>query len=126
MSRLPESMRHTLEEFNARMPLDHVRNFLRGHFSAAQDLDEVLRDLRNVASFSTLGLQRDLEALEIITTASLPDGVLAQLVGWDGNWVLEDPSDEGAKAFLHEVASMLRHVTAQAPAAPRQSRRNGG
>jgi len=33
----------------------------------------------------------------------------------DANWVLDDPSDAGALAFLREVAQMLREVIAAAP-----------
>ena len=38
------------------------------------------------------------------------DGELARLVGWEGNWVLDDPSDAGAARFLRELAVMLREV----------------
>jgi hypothetical protein len=41
------------------------------------------------------------------------DGTLARLVGWDGNWVLDDPSDAGAALFLRELASLLRAVLDQ-------------
>ncbi|NMO50898.1 hypothetical protein HH310_06785 [Actinoplanes sp. TBRC 11911] len=42
--------------------------------------------------------------------ASWPPDTLARLVGWDGNWVLADPSDAGAAQFLSDLARMLREV----------------
>ena len=33
-----------------------------------------------------------------------------RLVGWEANWVLDDPSDEGAARFLGELAQMVREV----------------
>lgn len=32
----------------------------------------------------------------------------AHLVAWEVNWVLDDPSDEGAKNWLQEIAEMIR------------------
>jgi hypothetical protein len=116
-------MRQRIEELNARTPVEHVRSFMRGHFSGADGIEEVRRDLRNVSP-GRFGLQRDLEALEELLSTPLPDGLLAQLVGWDGNWVLDDPSDTGARAFLIDVAKMLRAIIAEAgPSRPR-GRRN--
>jgi len=43
-----------------------------------------------------------------------PPGTLARLVGWDGNWVLDDPSDAGAAQFLRELAQLLRAVLDEA------------
>ncbi len=39
-----------------------------------------------------------------------PEGVLAEMVAWEGNWALPDPSDAGAHAFLHEVTTIMRDV----------------
>lgn len=118
-SRLPEPIRRHLETVDARTPVEQVRGFLRGHVAAATDLDEVLRDLHAVASVSTLGLRRDLRAMVAVTTATLPDGALAKLVAWDGNRVLDDPTDAGARAFLEGVAETIRDVVARAEAEPR-------
>jgi hypothetical protein len=125
VSRLPEPMRRRLEELNAQAPLDHVRTFMLGTFSAAQTLEEVRRDLTNIAASGTRGLQRDLNALEEVLASPLPEGTLAELVGWVGNWVLEDPSDAGARRFLLDVSEMLREVIAAAPP-PRRPRRGPG
>jgi hypothetical protein len=55
----------------------------------------------------------DLAGIEaLLASSSNEPGVLADLVAWDANWVLDDPSDEGAKRFLREVAEMIREVLA--------------
>nr|BFE76343.1 hypothetical protein GCM10020092_096440 [Actinoplanes digitatis] len=42
--------------------------------------------------------------------SNTPPGTLARLVGWEANWVLDDPSDAGAARFLTDLAEMLREV----------------
>jgi hypothetical protein len=116
-SRLPEPMRRRIEELNAVPPLEAVRLFLGTHFGDAQSLDEVRRDLERLAQFNVRSHQRHLAALEaVIADPPTEPNALAHLVGWDGNWVLDDPSDTGSLNFLREVAAMLRTVIAEAPA----------
>lgn len=114
-SRLPEAMRRRTEEHAAEPAIDQVRSFLRSYFGDAYSVDEVREELRSTATITTRGLERDLAAFERLLATPLLPGEAARLVGVDGNWVLSDPSDTGAWAFLQEVAQMLRDVVASAP-----------
>ena len=114
MSRLPESMRARVEARNALPPLDRVREFLGSFVLDADNLDEVRADLRRTAHFNTMRHHGDLAALEALLHEEHPPGTLARLVGWEANWVLDDPSDAGAAQFLRELAQMLREVIDEA------------
>jgi len=110
---LPESMRARIEAQNALAPLDRVREFLGSHVLDADGLDEIRADLRRTAQFNTVRHHGDLAALEAVIRAEHPPGTLARLVGWEANWVLDDPSDAGATQFLRDLAQMLRDVIAE-------------
>lgn len=117
VSKLPEPQRRRMEELNSEPPLETVRLFLGTHFGDAQSFEEVQRDLERLARSNIRSHQRHLAALEaVIADPPTEPNSLAHLVGWDGNWVLDDPSDAGALQFLREVADMIRTVIAQAPA----------
>jgi len=108
--RLPEPLRARIEALAARSPMETVRDFLRGHVTDTAGLDEVHANLRQVAQFDTVSLRQDLAAIESVLADPPSDGTLARLVGWDANWVLDDPSDSGAAAFLEALADLLRTV----------------
>jgi len=114
ISGLPESMRARIEARNALSPLDRVREFLGSHVLDADGLDEVRADLVRTAHFNTLRHHGDLAALEAVIAEPHPPGTLARLVGWEANWVLDDPSDAGAAQFLRDLARMLRDVIDEA------------
>jgi hypothetical protein len=114
VSGLPESMRARVEARNALSSLDRVREFLGSHVLDADGLDEVRADLRRTAHFSTVRHRGDLAALEAVVVEQHPAGTLARLVGWEANWVLDDPSDAGAAQFLRELTQMLREVIEEA------------
>jgi hypothetical protein len=110
-SDLPEPLRARMAELDAMSPLETVRDFLRGNLADAESLNEVRADLDQVAQVTTRGIRRDLAALDaVLAEPPTSPGVLARLVGWDGNWVLADPSDAGAAQFLRELAQLLREV----------------
>jgi len=114
MSGLPESIRVRLARQEERPPLETVREFLLGYVADAENLDESGSRLRRIAQTSTRMHSRVLAAIESVLATSEPDGTLARLVGWDGNWVLDDPSDAGAAEFLRGLADMLRSVLDEA------------
>ncbi|WP_306210361.1 hypothetical protein [Actinoplanes sp. RD1] len=107
---LPESLRAQLARQADQSPVETVREFMLGHVADAQSLQEVRGRLRRIAQHSTRLHRRVLRALESVTAAPLPEGTLARLVGWDGNWVLDDQSDAGAAEFLRELAQLLRGI----------------
>jgi hypothetical protein len=114
-SRLPESMRRRLGEHQAEPAIDQVRSFLRSYFGDAYGMDEVRAELASTATVTTRGLERDLAALERVLQTPLLPGEIARLVSVDGNWVLSDPSDAGARAFIEQVVRMLREIIAATP-----------
>lgn len=95
--------------------METVQDFVGSYLADADGIDEVWAHLRLTAATSTYGPRRDLAALEaVLADPPREKDALAYLVGWQGNWVLDDPSDEGAAAFLAELADMLRTVIAEA------------
>jgi hypothetical protein len=110
MSDLPEPIRARLQEEVAPPALEAVREFLLSHVADAENFTEIRSTLRRSALVSTRSHHRGLAAIEALLTEPAPGGTLARLVAWDGNWVLDDPSDAGAAAFLRELANLLRSV----------------
>ncbi|XVU28024.1 hypothetical protein ACQPZJ_13535 [Actinoplanes sp. CA-054009] len=102
MSELPEPLRGAIEV---------VRGFLGFKVADAESLDEIRADLRQTAGVSTRKLRRELAAFEaVLADPPAEVGALARMVAWEGNWVLDDPSDAGAARFLGELAQMVRDV----------------
>ena len=115
-SRLPESARDNVEQLAAEPPFETVRLFLSVQFGDAESFEEVRSRLALVARTNIRFHQRELSALErLIADPPATPGVLARLVAWDANWVLDDESDVGALQFLREIAQMLREVIEAAP-----------
>lgn len=115
MSELPESLQARMREQNATPAIDLVRDFLGFKVADAEDLDEIRSDLRQTARVSTRKLQRELAAFEaVLADPPAVPGALARMVAWEGNWVLDDPSDTGAATFLGELAQMMRDVLDEA------------
>ncbi len=96
-------------------PLAQVRDFLQSFLGDALDLDEARTTLRMLAQTNTRSIHLALDSIEQVVADPMMESELARLVGWDGNWVLEDPSNAGAKVFLQEVADMLRDILDDAP-----------
>ena len=115
MSELPEPLRARMREQNAAPAIDVVRDFLGFKVADAESLDEIRADLRQTAQVSTRKLRRELAALDAVLADPPPvPGALARMVAWEGNWVLDDPSDAGAARFLGDLAQMLREVLDEA------------
>jgi hypothetical protein len=108
-SGLPEPLRARMAELDGMSPLETVRRFLGGYVADAESLDEIRADLEQLAQTSTGSIRRNAAAIEtLLAEPPSPPGTLARLVGSEGNWVLEDPSDAGAAAFLRDLARLLR------------------
>jgi hypothetical protein len=70
----------------------------------------VKSELGFVASRNPAQLEKSLQALQVVAKEHYPEGTLARLVAWDGNRALDDPSDAGAKAYLGQLADVVRDV----------------
>jgi hypothetical protein len=110
ISGLPEPLRQRLAEQAAKPPLETVREFLFANVADAANYDDIRWQLQELARTNTRLHRLDLAALESVLATSWPPNTLSRLVGWDGNWVLDDPSDAGAAEFLRGLADMLREV----------------
>jgi hypothetical protein len=110
LPRFREMMRERAAREAAVPPVKRVRDMLGGHFADADSLDEVEEDFRSTAAITLTGIKRDLAALEAVLADPGLHDQLGRMVAWDANWVLEDPSDDGARRFLERVADMLRTI----------------
>jgi hypothetical protein len=100
-----------MAELDAMSPLETVRRFLGGYVADAESLDEIRADLLQLAQVNTRPIYRNVTAIEsLLAEPPSPPGTLARLVGGEGNWVLDDPSDAGAATFLRDLAQLLRAV----------------
>lgn len=102
-------------------PLEATRKFLLGYCADKISMEEIEADVaRMVQIDGTRTLMAGLVGMEALL-ADFPTepGTLENLVAWEVGWVLDDPSDEGVKRWLHELAQMLReHLGDQAPPSP--------
>jgi hypothetical protein len=118
-SRLPEASRRRAEELNARSPLEAVTDLASAYLADADGLDEVIDHIRRKAAYNVRNVRREIAALERVLAEPQPPDALARVVGWNGNWVLDDPSDAGAAAFLATLADHMRAAVAEVEAARR-------
>ncbi len=91
-------------------PLEVTIDFLQGFCCDAGTLDEVRDDVANLASHHPQTIQRYLSGIERLLADPPTDNTLADIVAWDANWILENPSNEGAKQWLQEMIQLLREV----------------
>jgi hypothetical protein len=93
------------------LPLDAAARFLRSFF-ADDSWEEAKEAIAALAAINSRFILAGLAGIEGLL-ADPPDkqGVLYNLVMWDANTGLDhNPTDEGAKAWLKEVAEMVREV----------------
>lgn len=102
-----ERLRQRIAERSARPPLDEAREFLGAWVAGAASLEEAGEGFRHLSPFP---VARALKAIEELLAEPQEPGVLANLVAWDANWVLDDPTDAGAAEFLREVAGLMRQA----------------
>jgi hypothetical protein len=91
-------------------PLEATRAFLRSYVADADSLKEIHGDIARMAAVNPRSVVRGVEGIEALLADPPASGTLARLVAWDGNHVLDDPSDESAGAWLREIAAYIRSV----------------
>jgi hypothetical protein len=111
-----DKLRCHYRETEAIPPLEKLRQFLHGHFSEAESMEEVRLDLSRQLLLPGITpgrpIRHALEGLEHVLTTPQPEGTLSDLVAVDANEALDDPSDEGARRWLEDLAVMLREELA--------------
>ncbi|MCA9538851.1 MAG: hypothetical protein KC620_08180 [Myxococcales bacterium] len=108
---------HTRAELRRRLqaaqppPLEVARSFVSYHLSDACSLEEARESIEATALLWHRQMTRDLQSIEtLIANPPQEEGILGSLIAFDANWVLDDPSDAGALAFLVQLAKMLRET----------------
>lgn len=106
-----EIKKKLLERLNAPPdpPLEATRKFLLTYCADRESMAEVESFVERMARQNNVTLIEGLSGIErLLADPPKEKGVLAQLVGWEVAWVLDDPSDDGVKDWLRELAEMLR------------------
>jgi hypothetical protein len=100
-------------------PVYDTRKFLRAHLSDAVSVDEAVGDAARLASVNAVTVVRGLAAMEALLAAPPDDYTISFIVAYDANRDLDDPSEEGARAWLADLAARVREVLgAKAPPPP--------
>ena len=90
-------------------PLEATRKFLQSYVLDEQSRQSLRAQVRYIAGINTRTLREGLAGIEgLLANPPAEEGVLARLAACDAGKVLDDPSDAGAKAWLQEIAGMLR------------------
>ena len=90
-------------------PLEATKKFLHTYVSDAPSMDWIRQDVRRMVARNARSIIAGLLGIEGIL-ADPPDvaGTFSHLIAYDANWVIDDPSDEGAKIWLSSLATLLR------------------
>jgi hypothetical protein len=120
--RISARLRDRERELAGAPALETVATFLRAYCSGADGLEAVRGDLARTAATHPWSVRRFLDALDALLAVPSPEGTLAQLVALEANWVLDDPGDAGARAWLEALAALSREVLDRAGRTPDQRR----
>jgi hypothetical protein len=100
-------------------PLDATRTFLFTYYSDIVTMAQVEKRIARMAKTNTSTLRRGLAGIEGVLIAPPEPGVLNSMVAVEIGIVVEPATDEGTKAWLKEVALVLRrHLAPNAPPPP--------
>lgn len=109
---MDESLKQKLQETLAKRPvgLALVREFLQYKVYGAEP-EDVEAHVRSFNKLNPYKIAQTIEALEAVAAEEHPEGFLSQLVMMDGNQMLMDESDEGARTWLKGLAAQMREWT---------------
>jgi hypothetical protein len=106
---IPEILKNKLNAAS-KPPIEEAKQFLRRYWGDEAMLDAIRIQMENTISFSPSSIVRGLVAIEALLATPLPDGTLLDMVLWDANHPLDDPSEQSAKVWLQEIAEFVRDV----------------
>ena len=90
--------------------IELVREFLKYTVWGAEpeDVEAQVKSFHKVNPFE---ISQTIDALEQLVADPLPEGVLSTMVMIDGNQMLMEESDDGARAWLKDLAAQMRRWT---------------
>jgi|GEM_PF-3061056 len=91
-------------------PLEEAIHFLSGYWGDEGMLDAIHAEMEETIAFNPRSVVRGLQAIETLLLDPPADGTLLDMVLWDANHPLDDPSEESAKIWLREMAEFVRDV----------------
>ena len=96
-------------------PIEGTRWFLHGFCSDAESLESIRCHVAGMIEINPRPIIEGLSSIErLLADPRIERGQLLLLVEYDAGWVLNDKSDEGARAWLQMLASMLHEELAHA------------
>lgn len=106
---MDDNLKKKLAEQLARKPaaMDTLQEFLQYRVYGAEP-EDVQRGVIAMLSINPYYITQVIEAIDQLTSADLPTGTLSQLVMIDGNQMLMDESDDGARIWLRDLATQMR------------------
>jgi hypothetical protein len=90
--------------------LDDAKRFLHRYWGDEGILDAVRKDLANTVAITPRSVIRGLQSIESLLQNPPPEGTLLDLVTWQANHPLDDPSEENAREWLRQMAELVRDV----------------
>ena len=109
---MDDTLKQKLAEQLARKPapMEIVRELLQYQVWGAEP-EDVERSVKSLNAVNPYRVSQMIEALEQVAGGAHAEGELSQLVMIDGNQMLMDDSDDGARAWLRDLAARMRAWT---------------
>lgn len=112
MSEVPEILRAKLNA-PPKPPLEEARGFLQRYWGDEGMLDAIRVDMEKTIAFNPKSIIWGLQAIEALLLDPPSEGTLLDMVLWDANHPLSDPSEASAKKWLMEIEGFVRDVLAE-------------
>jgi hypothetical protein len=106
---IPEILKNKLNA-TSKLSIEDAKQFLRRYWGDETMLESIRTQMENTISFSPRSIVRGLLAIEVLLATPLPNGTLLDIVLWDANHPLDDPSEQSAKIWLQETVEFVRSV----------------
>lgn len=106
VNRLKEKLRQDREK----SPLEAARDFLQAYV-IDNYWDDIQNRIERMMRINPSTIIRGLHGIEdLLLDTTQEEGVLANLVTYDGGWMLNEYNDEHAKVWLKELSEFIRKV----------------